>query len=171
MFQYSTALKVKVAKEYLRGGIGHKALALKHGVSHSKMRFWIDLYKIHGAEGFVRHRGHRTAKFKLSALRHMWAEKLSYTETAAIFKVQNLCWVVEWERLYREGGLEALKPRPGRRREVMSEPKNKPPPVQPDAERSKDELIAELKQLRMENAYLKKLDALVRARQTPKGRK
>jgi transposase len=39
------------------------------------------------------------------------------------------------------------------------------PPVQPsstdDESRSRDDLLAEVKQLRMENDYLKKLDALV----------
>jgi transposase len=54
----------------------------------------------------------------------------------------------------------------------MNDPtKDKSPPERSDAERSQEELIAELKQLRMENAYLKKLDALVRARQAPKERK
>jgi transposase len=51
------------------------------------------------------------------------------------------------------------------------DPKDKLPSRRPDAQRSQEELISELNQLRMENAYLKKLDALVRARRAPKGRK
>jgi transposase len=54
----------------------------------------------------------------------------------------------------------------------MSDHKDRPPPAErSDADRSREELIAELNELRMENAYLKKLDALVQARQAPKGRK
>jgi transposase len=53
----------------------------------------------------------------------------------------------------------------------VNDPKDKAPLARPDTERSQEELIAELNQLRMENAYLKKLDALVRARPAPKGRK
>lgn len=40
-----------------------------------------------------------------------------------------------------------------------------------DEARSREELLAELAYLRMENAYLKKLEALTQARHAPKGRK
>jgi transposase len=51
-----------------------------------------------------------------------------------------------------------------------SQPEQKPE----DDKRSREDLLAELDQLRMENAYLKKLQALVQARQQqtpPKKRK
>jgi transposase len=101
----------------------------------------------------------------------MWADKLSFQEAAAMFNIRGTSCVAGWERLYREGGFRALKPRRRGRRRAMKDPKGKPPPRQSDAERSQKDLIAELKQLRMENAYLKKLDALVRARHAPKERK
>ena len=40
-----------------------------------------------------------------------------------------------------------------------------------DEARTREELLAELAYLRMENDYLKKLEALTQARQTPNGRK
>ena len=40
-----------------------------------------------------------------------------------------------------------------------------------DEDKSREELLAELAYLRMENDYLKKLEALTQARQTPNGRK
>jgi len=52
--------------------------------------------------------------------------------------------------------------------------KTKPVVPAGEDERSRDELLAELAHLRMELAYLKKLDALVQARQksaAPKKRK
>lgn len=42
---------------------------------------------------------------------------------------------------------------------------------QGDEAKSREELLAELAYLRMENDYLKKLEALTQARQTPNGRK
>ena len=56
----------------------------------------------------------------------------------------------------------------------MPVPTTKPEPSPDDEKRTRDELVAELNQLRMENAYLKKLQALVQARQQqtpPKKRK
>lgn len=43
--------------------------------------------------------------------------------------------------------------------------------AQDDAAKSREELLAELAYLRMENAYLKKLEALTQARHAPNGRK
>jgi len=171
--KYSPKFKVWIAKTYLAGGIGARALAFQHGLAYSKVKLWGKLYRAHGAEGFARKHSQYSAKFKLFVLRRMWADKLSCLDTAAIFNIRNPSCLPRWEHLYREGGVEALKPRKrGRRPKAMNDPtKDKPPPERPDAERSQEELIAELKQLRMENAYLKKLDALVRARQAPKERK
>ena len=53
----------------------------------------------------------------------------------------------------------------------MSDPGNKKPHLPNDNKRTRDELLAELKQLRMENAYLKKVEALVRAKRALKKRK
>jgi transposase len=89
----------------------------------------------------------------------------------------------QWTRLYnprigrsgqeiqQKGGIEALKPRATGRRKAMVDPKGKPPPKEANDRQSREEVLAELSQLRMENAYLKKLNALVQARQAPIKRK
>jgi|ERR1700733_2062681 transposase len=171
MYRYSAAFKIRIAKAYLGGGIGHKALAGKHGIDFAKVRLWAKLYKAHGTRGLARKYSYYSAKFKLSVLRRMWADGLSYYDTAAIFNIRSPSCLPTWERLYREGGIRALEPGKRGRSKAVTDPKEKPPSRQSDAERSEEELIAELNQLRMENAYLKKLDALVRARRPPKGRK
>jgi transposase len=47
----------------------------------------------------------------------------------------------------------------------MTAPTTRPTPSDDDEKRSREELLAELQHLRMENAYLKKLRALVQAQQ------
>jgi len=47
----------------------------------------------------------------------------------------------------------------------------RPGEPQKDEARSREELLAELNYLRMENAYLKKLEALTQARRAPTRRK
>jgi transposase len=143
---------------------------MKHGVAYSRVRTWLRLYRAHGTQGLVKKSSSYSAQFKLFVLRRMWGKKLSFQETAAMFNVRGTCCVARWERLYREGGYRALKRQRGRPR-AMKDPKGKPSPRQSDTGRSQKDLIAELQQLRMENAYLKKLDALVRARPAPKERK
>jgi transposase len=169
--KYSAEFKVGIAKACLRGEESPRAMAAKHRISQSKLRHWVKRYEAHGAGCFSRKWRYFSAEFKLTVLQRRWADKLSFNETAAIFNIGQPLRVSRWERAYEQGGVEALKPRKIGRPKIVNDPKDKPPPERPDTERSQEELIAELNQLRMENAYLKKLDALVRARQAPKGRK
>lgn len=56
----------------------------------------------------------------------------------------------------------------------MATPTTKPETIPDDDKRSREDLVAELNHLRMENAYLKKLRALIQAKQKatpPKKRK
>jgi transposase len=101
----------------------------------------------------------------------MWENRLSITQTAAQFDIRRHSTVGDWERAYREGGVEALTPAPKRRVKKIPIPTTTPADSAGEDTRSRKELLAELEQLRMENAVLKKLKALVQARQksaTPK---
>jgi transposase len=169
--KYGLDLKLEIVRAYLDEGIGSRALGKKYSLDHHKIRHWTRLYRIHGSEGLAKKYSKYSAAFKLKVLRRMWKDKLSFGETAAIFNIRNPWCLAEWERLYREGGVEALKPGQKGRRKAMVDPKSKPPPEAANDRRSREELLAELGQLRMENAYLKKLNALVQARQASKKRK
>jgi transposase len=103
----------------------------------------------------------------------MWREKLSYRQVATRFDLRGNTVVSTWERLYHEGGVDALKPksgtRPKRIKMKIPEPEKSVPN---DDKRTLKELLKENESLRAEVAYLKKLDALVRAEQAaPKKRK
>lgn len=94
-------------------------------------------------------------------------------EVAALFDIRKSDIIGEWERRYDEGGLEALSRQPGSgRHQKMTNPI---PPIQlessDDEARTHDDLLAEFSQLRMEIAYLKKLDALVQAKERAAQRK
>jgi transposase len=131
---------------------------------------WVLAYRHHGEAGLSRKLGQYSAEFKLSVLQHMWDNQLSITQTAARFDIRHHAMVGMWERAYQDGGVEALASRSRGRPKSMatSVPKSASPPD--DDQRSREELLAEVNQLRMEVAYLKKLEALVQARpkQAPK---
>jgi transposase len=95
----------------------------------------------------------------------MWDNALSFGQTAATFNIRHHAIIGVWERSYRDGGFDALVPRPRGRLKQMSAPTTKPESSPDDEKRTREELLAELNQLRMENAYLKKLRALVQAKQ------
>jgi transposase len=176
MSKYTEQFKHKVVQEYLSGGGGYKALSQRHSIANrSSIERWVMAYRLHGEAGLSKKKRRRyDADFKLSVLQHMWENRFSITQTAAQFDIRRHSTVGDWERAYREGGVEALTPAPTRRVKKIPIPTTTPAVPAGADTRSREELLAELAHLRMEVAYLKKLDALVQARQksaVPKKRK
>ena len=165
MGKYTEPAKLAAVQDYCSGSAGLRDVAHRHNVDFSSLRQWVAAYQVHGVAGLKEKKLQRYSNdFKLSVLKRMREEQLSYRQTAALFDIRRFGIIGLWERRYDEGGFDALTKQPNR----AGRPKKMPtttPPVQPsstdDESRSRDDLLAEVKQLRMENDYLKKLDALV----------
>ena len=100
----------------------------------------------------------------MMVIEYMHTNHLSATETAYKFNLANENTVLKWERIYYEEGPQFLyQEKRGRRKNMSSKPRKKK--ISKDVE---EDLIAEVQRLRMENAYLKKLQALVQKRTKPK---
>lgn len=93
-----------------------------------------------------------TGEFKQMVVETMQKEKLSQYQVSDRFLVSRHA-VQQWERIYLEEGPEGLYIE-RRGRKSTGRPKKLKPEVEED-------LIAEVQRLRAENAYLKKLRALV----------
>ena len=174
MAKYDEQFKLSVVQQYLDNQGGYRAVAERRDLDHATVRRWVKWYQAYGVDAFKKKFSHYSAEFKLSVLQHMWENVLSYAQVAVQFNIRNPCALGIWERNYRNGGLEALQPRPRGRPKAMSGPTAKPDKPSDSETRSRDDLLAELDHLRMENAYLKKLQALVQARPqqaSPKKRK
>jgi transposase len=173
MTKHDEHFKLSVVQQYVDGTGGFQTIAKQHGLSKSQVSRWVASFRAHGVEGLTKKFSHYSADFKLSVLEHMWENELSCSQTAALFNIRNPGILSFWEREYRRAGLDALVARPRGRPKLMPAA---PPPTKKKTEegkRSEEDLLAELEHLRMENAYLKKLQALVQARQQalPKKRK
>ncbi len=88
----------------------------------------------------------------------------SSTDTAAIFNISSPGMIRNWRNAFETGGIDALQPKKKGRPSMKRESKKSPQPV----ERSLEALQEENERLRMENAYLKKLNALVQTRKNYK---
>ena len=166
MARYDESLKLEVVQKYLSGSVGHKTLAKQYGVERTSLQRWIERYREHGESGLRKKYSQYSEKFKLSVLRRMQRQCLSQAQVAALFDLRGGPGVVaKWLRQYHEGGPEALKPKPRGRPKTMPSPK--PPkalPPQDDDASALEALRKENEHLRAEVAYLKKLEALVRAK-------
>ena len=98
-----------------------------------------------------------TGEFKQKVIETMVREKLSYKEAARQLNVSQDTVVAKWERIYLEEGPEGLYIERRGRGSKGRPPKKLKPEVEED-------LLAEVQRLRAENAYLKKLNALVAER-------
>ena len=97
-----------------------------------------------------------TPEFKIKVVETMQNEKLSYREAARQFDISDDHRVSSWERIYLEEGKEGLYiERRGRKST------GRPTKMKKEVE---EDLISEVQRLRAENAYLKKLNALVAER-------
>lgn len=165
MSKYTEQFKLAVVEQYLAGDVGYKAVAHSHNLLYSTVRKWVNLYRAHGMDGLTKKFSHYSAEFRLSVLQRMWDDELSYTQVAAAFNIRSAGCISQWERCYHSGGLDALAPRKrGGPKMMPIIPDIEPPESLPDPKgRTHDELVAEVNQLRMEVAFLKKLEALVQA--------
>ena len=98
-----------------------------------------------------------TGEFKQEVVETMRREHLSYRETAERFQISGGTVVSLWDRLYTKEGPEGLYIE--RRGKSVIGPKPKALTAQEE-----EDLLTEVERLRAENAYLKKLNALVAER-------
>ena len=105
--------------------------------------------------------GSYDGSFKVSVIEYMHENHLSLFQTAVKFGIPNDTTVGKWERIYYEEGPQGLfQGRRGRPRKMNSDSKR----TAKLNKETEEDLIAEVQRLRMENDYLKKLQALVQER-------
>ena len=114
-------------------------------------------------------------EFKLSVILDMREHNLGYKETARKYRLVKqsfggaLMTLHRWERIYLEEGAEGFMVE-RRGRGSKGRPRKKPLPteVENDLISENQRLKERLEYLEMENEYLKKLDALIRAEEQKK---
>jgi transposase len=166
MTKYDEQFKHAAVKQYLSGHVACQEVARQNAIPPSVLRRWVNAFELHGSAALKKKFQHYDAQFRLSVLQHMWGNDLTYAQTAAVFDIRSQGCLALWERCYHSGGIDALMPR--KRGKPKKMPESKPPELPlptDDASRTRDELLAEVNYLRMENAYLKKLRALVQTQQ------
>ena len=161
MSKYSNKLKLEVVKYCIDGCHGYRDAAKHFNIqSQYTVAKWLRKYKEHGPDGLIRNNIIYNGEFKQNVVEYMHNNHLSLMETCIKFNIGDHTVVGNWERIYYEEGPQGLYlERRGRNKEMSSKPEKK----KLSKENEKD-LIAEIQQLRMENAYLKKLNALVQER-------
>ena len=161
MSKYSYEEKLDAVLRVVEDGMSYNASARITGTAKEHVRRWVMRYKQFGPEGLIVKHGSYDGAFKISVIEYMHANHLSLSQTAVKFGIPQDNVVGKWERIYYEEGPQGLyMERRGRKSKMNSDK----PTKKKLSKETEEDLIAEVQRLRMENDYLKKLQALVQER-------
>ena len=161
MSKYSYEEKLDAVRRVIEDGMSTKQSGRILGTAEKPVARWVALYQHFGPEGLLLKHGSYSGDFKVSVIEYMHKNHLSIFQTAMMFGIPHDQTVGQWERIYYEEGPQGLyRDNRGRKSKMSSDnPKKKKLDKQ-----TEEDLIAEVQRLRMENEYLKKLNALVQER-------
>ena len=154
--------KAEIVAHYLNTSDGYKNTANVFGISESVVIMLVAQFKANGIEGLSHKNGSYSGDFKLHVLEYQKQHNLSDKETAVLFKIPNWGTLCSWRKKYKLGGYELLCQDRRGNPKAMANKKTKTKKAEPKSELEK--LREENQWLRMENAILKKLNALVAER-------
>jgi transposase len=168
--KYSLDFKLSLVKQVLKGLDSLRSIAKENGLRHSNLQLWVNFYKTYGIIGLQLPSGRYDGAFKLKAIQALKQEHLSLSETCLRFKIPGVGMLANWLKKYEAIGAEALfrESRGRPKRLAMSDTTPKKPS---NPKTQEQELEEENKYLRAENAYLKKLYALIQKEEAEKKKK
>lgn len=157
---HSLEEKLDVIKMH-EDGAGIKRIAKRLGLSKSLITLWLEQYKQHGKDGFMRLPYNCRYNFeeKCQIICQIEEKHVPLHVVSAKYRVARSTLRC-WRYIVRKNGYEALREvKYGRKYASMGRPKKKEPVTELEKLQRENEL------LRAENAYLKKLKALMTERE------
>nr|WP_148936264.1 IS3 family transposase [Escherichia coli] len=157
MEKFSLEFKKVVSEKYLEGELSLKSVARMYGISPCTVRKWAYAYREHGISILTGKKGRYSAELKLTVVKEVVDDCFSVREVAVKHGIPAFGTVCNWLEKYRKYGEDAFIRKNKKSIPVPDKSAISAPPL---PTLTKDER-EELEQLRVENAYLKKLKALV----------
>ncbi|WP_289704754.1 helix-turn-helix domain-containing protein [Lactobacillus taiwanensis] len=113
MSKYAVETKLKAIELYKKG-LGSREIQCELNItSHSTIDGWIILFKKYGKAGLITKRTRKkySGQFKLD-----WRKEHneSYQATTLKYGISNTGIIANWQRAYKEGGIDALFIKQGR---------------------------------------------------------
>jgi transposase len=96
----------------------------------------------------------------MQVLQYIDLHQVSLHYAAAHFNIPSPSTVWVWQKLYNEGGIAALQSKPKGRLPMPKQSEIAALLARPSSELTHEELLRKAQYLEVENAYLKKLEAL-----------
>ncbi len=160
MTKFNMEKKMDAIRRHQAGAEGVGSIAKSLGVNHEVVRMWIKQFEYHGEKAFEKSYTAYTVPYKLDVLQHMNEHGTTPNEAAVIFNIPSPGIIRKWRSQFSKNGIDALIAKK-KGRPLMAKNNAKITNKQKPVEGSVEALKAEVERLRMENAYLKKLNTLI----------
>ncbi|WP_225423548.1 helix-turn-helix domain-containing protein [Levilactobacillus suantsaii] len=165
MTKFNLDFRIKVVTEYLSGK-GSTSLARAYGVStHSIVLDWVHRFERRGIEGLKNRSMSQeySSQFKVDVLNWKKQHQASLPVTALHFDLSSPSTIWQWERRFKESGIVGLERKRGNPKHMAKHNQDKPQTTTtPTPAAELKQLKQENQMLKIENEFLKKLDALAR---------
>ena len=152
--RYDASVRRRAAELFAEGR-GYHAAATELGIPPTTVRKWHRTYIALGVGGLLA-MGEKSKSYgwelKVAAAKAVVEGREPKAEVMARYGIASLSPLEKWCKAYREGGAEALRPKPKGRPKGSSSP--------PRKMTREEELERRVRKLEAENAYLKKSIAL-----------
>lgn len=161
MAKFTAEERIQIVLRYVHGIESIKAIAKEAKVSLSIVSGWVRLYEQQGIEAFLKKYTSYSLQFKMDVLNYMNETGTSSYDAAAIFNISSPRLIRNWRSKLEQGGIGALEQKKKGRPPVKKKAKKIDSKKSIPTEGSIEALQEKISRLEMENAYLKKLNALV----------
>lgn len=161
--KFSTSDKLRAVGLVLDSGRSFNSVSQEFNTHHCVISLWVACYQAHGVSGLSLKSGRHSGDFKWQVLQDMFSNCLSLHQVSVKYRITPSV-VQQWKRLYEQSGSDSLyhsKP--------VGRPSTMKKKVRTKSANNSDDSFAALQKenlyLRAENDYLKKLSALIQAKQ------
>lgn len=167
--KFSYQQKVAAVRSITSKGSSILQVSRRLGCRKNTVVRWLRTYTQHGIKGLAKRNGTYSGRFKVSVVRYILKSGLSLMATAVKFNIPNESAVIRWLKTYeRQGAAGLLKEKRGRKKRAMSKKVKQVRSAPNSPEEKLAALQKENEYLRAENAFLKKLEALIQQEKAEK---
>lgn len=162
--KFNYQFRLRCVEAAMQGNLSVSEIAREKGFEESNLRLWMGFYEKYGKAGLrARSKQHYDAAFKLQVLQIIDKECLSLRSACVRFNIPSDSLIIKWRQRYELEGRSGLIPKPKGRPPKLKQPIKRKQRKSSKPLTKEEQLLQENEILRAENAYLKKLQALVQA--------
>jgi transposase len=160
MSKYSREFKLAIAKQCLYHE-SSRSISKRYGICDQYIRYWAQVYRFHGENSFIKRQTPRSFEDKYRILKTMHENHWSINYASVVNNMSSAGTIYTWLTQFERFGLSGLQPK----KQGRKVKKDQQEVIKPTEQMSLEELREELEYRRAENAYLKKLDALLQEKE------